>query len=291
MKFNLLLIVCFFTFSFQSYAQEDKHIKEMEVQLNNILTDTAQTKGCCSMKKDGKCCKGDGKCSMGEGKCSSMSNHCQSNMSGSCCSSKGSCSGSSCCGPRYKNILAVGAKYYFSPLGNTRTLLRDNGFLIDEYALEFQVRLYNLPKIFYYQQLGTLDRAKYASVTGIGVKQDIRWNVVKNSPFIFMPYVEFGAGYYRMNLVKGVTDNSITSVLNSKVETNYAENFVLTGDIGANLGVVIKLDNTRLSLLVNGGFLTNIPSEWRLAGSLAFKEKVNLSSPYLGATIRLEAIR
>lgn len=247
MKFNLLFIVCFFTLSVQSFAQDNMQMKAIEMQLDSIIMDSTDS----NKMLEGKCCHRSG----------------------------------------YKNILAVGGKYYFSALGNTRTLLADNGFLIDEYALEFQVRLYNLPKIFYYQQLGTLDREKYASVIGVGVKQDIKWNVVKNSPFIFMPYIELGGGYYRMNLVKGVKNNSLTSVLNSNVETNYAENFVLTGDVGINLGVGIKLDKSRLSILVNGGYLTNVPSEWRLAGSLAFKEKMNLSSPYLGATIRLETLR
>ena len=254
MKLNLLLLVCFFTFSLNIHAQSD-NMDKIEMELETIMKDTTDSKACCSMKNHSSCCS------------------------------------DSCCGPCYKNILSVGGKYFVNPLGNTRTLLAENGFILDEYALEFQVRLYNLPKIFYYQQLGTLDRGKYSSVTGIGVKEDIRWNIIKNSPFFFTPYIEFGAGYYRMNIVKGVKGNSITSVLTNEVETNYAENFVLTGDVGIDLGVGFKLNQSRLSILFNGGYMTNVPSEWRLAGSLAFKEKINLSSPYVGVTVRLEGAK
>ena len=269
MKFNLLLFVCFFAFSGQLFSQEHDDMKVIEMELENILKDT--TKACCSKKMDGKC--------------SAHSGCCKGMAKDSCSTAKG------CCGSKYKNILGVTGRYYFNSLDNTRTLLAANGYPLDEYALEIQVRLYNLPKVFYYQQMGTLTQAKYASVTGFGVKQDVRWNVIKNSPFFFTPYVEVGGGYYRMNLVKGVTSNSIESVLNSTVETNHAENFVLTGDIGADLGVGFKLDNTRLSILLNGGYLANVPTQWRLAGSLAFREKINIASPYVGATVRLEMAR
>ncbi len=272
MKFNLLLFVCFFTFSTHLFSQGNDDMKTIEMELDNILMDTTMVKACCSKNKD---CK-----------CGTHSGCCNGMAKDSCCvASKG------CCGSKYKNVLGVTGRYYFNSLNNTRTLLAANGYPLDEYALEIQVRLYNLPKVFYYQQMGTLTQAKYASVIGFGVKQDVRWNIIKNSPFFFTPYVEVGGGYYRMNLVKGVTSNSIETVLNATVETNHAENFVLTGDIGVDLGVGFKIDNTRLSILLNGGYLANVPTQWRLAGSLAFKEKINIGSPYVGATVRLEVAR
>ena len=194
----------------------------------------------------------------------------------------------SCCASCYCNLISVGGKYYFNTLGNTRTILANNGFIMDQEAFEYQVRLYNLPKIFYFQQLGSLTNNNYASVTGFGVKEDIRWNVFKNSNFILTPYVELGGGYYKLNIAKGVTSSSISSVLTSTVENYSIDNFVFSGDIGIDLGIGFNVDDKRFSIIANGGYITNYPAEWRLAGSLAFKEKVNLGSPYAGVTLRLE---
>ncbi|MCZ2102073.1 MAG: hypothetical protein LC107_11110 [Chitinophagales bacterium] len=298
MKFNLLLILCFFAFSGHLMAQEDNEMKVIEMELESMLKDTVPAeKACCSKPMEGKCgkCSSCPKCTSGACKMSTCGG-CKEKATQGCCSAKmdaaNSCCSSAamscCCGPKYKNFLGVSGRYYFTPLDNTRSLLANNGFPLDEYAVEIQVRLYNLPKLYYYEQLGSLSSNKFASVKGIGVKQDLRWNIVKSSAFFFTPYIEVGGGYYRMNITKGVSGNSVTSILTSSVETNYADNFVLTGDLGLDVGVGFKLDNTRLSFLVNGGYLTNVPTEWRLAGSLVFKEKINLASPYLGATIRLE---
>jgi hypothetical protein len=202
--------------------------------------------------------------------------------------SKDSSMATSTCANCYCNIVSVGSKYYFNTLGNTRTLLGNNGFQMDQEAFEYQLRLYNLPKIFYFQQLGTLTNSNYASVTGIGLKEDFRWNVLKKSKhFILAPYVELGGGYYRMNIVKGVGSSSISSVLNSNVENYFVDNFVLSGDVGLDLGFGFDIEDKRLSVIFNGGYITNIP-EWRLAGSLAFREKINLASPYAGVTVRLD---
>lgn len=194
----------------------------------------------------------------------------------------------SCCTDCYSNIISVGGKYYFNTLKNTRTTLSQNGFLMDQEAFEYQVRLYNLPKVFYYQQLGTLANTNYVSVTGFGLKEDIRFNIVKSSNFVIAPYFEFGGGYYRMNIAKGITSNTISSVLGSEVENYFLDNFVLSGDVGLDLGFGFAVDNNRLSIVFNGGYISNVPTEWRMAGSLAFKEKVNMSSPYAGVTVRLE---
>ena len=189
---------------------------------------------------------------------------------------------------RYCNIISVGTKYYFKTLNNTRTILAANGFQMEQEAVDLQVRLYNLPKIFYFQQLGILANNNYASVTGFGVKEDLRWNIVKNSNFVFTPYVEVGGGYYRMNIAKGISSNSISTVLSSTVESYYLDNFALTGDIGLDLGYGFDIDNRRLSIIFNGGYIVNFPAEWRMGGSLAFKEKIDLGSPYAGVTVRLE---
>jgi hypothetical protein len=91
-----------------------------------------------------------------------------------------------------------------------------------------------------------------------------------------------------MNIVKGVTSNSITSVLASQVETHTLDNFIVSGDVGLDLGYRFKIDHRSVSLVLNGGYISNIPSQWRLGGSLAFKEKINLTSPYAGVSIRLD---
>jgi hypothetical protein len=194
----------------------------------------------------------------------------------------------SCCADCYTNLVSAGGKYYFNTLKNTRTTLSQNGFILDQEAFEYQIRLYNLPKVFYYQQLGTLTNTNYVSVTGFGLKEDIRFNIFKSSNFILAPYMELGGGYYRMNIAKGITSNTISSVLGSEVENYFLDNFVLSGDVGLDLGFGFAIDNNRLSIVFNGGYISNVPTEWRMAGSLAFKEKVNLSSPYAGVTVRLE---
>lgn len=188
----------------------------------------------------------------------------------------------------FKNIISIGGKYYFNTLKNTRTILLDNGFILDKEAFEYQVRFYNLPKVFYYHQLGTLINTNYASVTGFGIKEDFRFPVFKNSNFIFTPYLELGGGYFKMEIARGVKSNTITSVLSSKVESHKLDNFVVTGDVGIDIGVRFKVEDKSVSILFNGGYISNFPTEWRLAGSLAFKEKINLASPYAGATLRLD---
>ena len=194
----------------------------------------------------------------------------------------------SCCSDCYCNIVSFGGKYYFNTQKSTRTTLAQNGFSLDQEAFEYQLRLYNLPKIFYYQQLGTLTNSNYASVTGIGLKEDIRFNIIKSSHVVLAPYIEIGGGYYRMNIAKGINSNTIASVLGSEVENYFLDNFVISGDVGLDLGYGFNIDKTRFSIILNGGYISNVPSEWRLAGSLAFKEKINISSPYAGVTIRLD---
>ena len=192
------------------------------------------------------------------------------------------------CATCYTKLVAVGGKYYVNSLNDTRNTLTANGFSLDQEAFEYQLRLFNLPKLFYYQQLGTLRNTNYASVTGFGLKEDIRFPIFKNSNFILTPYIEFGAGYYRMNIAKGVESNSIDSVLDSEVENYFLDNFVFSGDVGLDVGFAFNVEDKRFSVLFNGGYVTNYPTEWRLAGSLAFKEKITIGSPYAGVTFSMD---
>lgn len=193
-----------------------------------------------------------------------------------------------CSGCKYKPLLTAGGRYYFNTLENTRNTLAANGFILEQEAVEYFISFGKLPKLYYFQQLGDLRGGNYASVTGFGLKKDFGYNIFKNSDFILRPYAEIGAGYFRMNIAKNVTGNSISTVLNSTVENYFLDNFVFTGDVGLSLGYGFKVDNSKVNIMVNGGFTGNIPTEWKLAQSLAFREKIQLGSPYAGATIRLD---
>lgn len=198
----------------------------------------------------------------------------------------------SCCpsGKYYKNVVSVGGKYLFTSLNNTRAALSENGFLLDENAFEYQLRLFQLPKIFYFQQLGSLQSNNYASVTGFGLKEDFRLPLIKKSHIELTPYIEVGGGYYRMNIIKGVTHNSISTVLDSEIENYFIDNYSLTGDIGLDLGFNFNIGSSKIAIVANGGYILNYPSKWRLAGSLAFADRMDISSPYFGVTLRYENI-
>ena len=190
--------------------------------------------------------------------------------------------------PVYKNRVSAGAKYYFNPLSNTISAFSAMGFSLDEQALEYQLRIHNLPKLYYYQQLGTLtDEGRYVSVRGFGMKEDIRFDIVKSKNFIFTPYLELGGGYFSADIVSGITNNSISTILGGAVTKRGMDNFVITGDVGVDLGVAFSVDKSRVSIVFNGGYISNFPSPWRVGGSLAFKERINLSSPYAGLTISI----
>lgn len=196
----------------------------------------------------------------------------------------------SCCpgGKYYSNVVAVGGKYIFSAMSKTRNTLSDHGFILDKEASEFQLRLYNLPKFYYYQQLGTLSASNYASVTGFGIKEDFRLPLLKDKAVELTPYIEVGAGYYMLNIVKGVTHNSMSTVFDSEIENYFIDNFTVTGDLGLDLGFSFHLGGSKIGIVASGGYILNYPSEWRLAGSLAFAEKLDISSPYVGLTVKLE---
>ncbi|MBK9255589.1 MAG: hypothetical protein IPM42_08900 [Saprospiraceae bacterium] len=188
----------------------------------------------------------------------------------------------------YSPVVSVGGRYYFNTLEKTRTLLAQNGFTLAQEAFEYHIQFGHLPKLFYFQQLGDLRAGNYASVTGFGLKKDVSYSIFKNSNLILAPYLEFGIGYYKMNIAKNVTNNSISTVLNSSIENYFLDNFVFSGDAGLMLGFNFNLDKTKVNVILNGGVIGNIPTEWRIAQSLAFREKIELQSLYAGATIRID---
>jgi len=195
-----------------------------------------------------------------------------------------------CCSmPCYKNEVAFSGRYLFNTLKDTRTLLESNGYLLNQEAWEFQLRLFNLPKIFYSHQLGTLTNAgTYVSVTGLGLKEDIRFPIVNTENVWITPYLELGGGYYRLNTVRNVSTSSIATAIQGTVANATLDNFVVSGDVGLELGFGFAFDQRRFRLLMNGGYVSNLPLEWRVAGSLAFKEKMSLSTPYAGVTLQIE---
>ncbi len=187
-----------------------------------------------------------------------------------------------------KNLISVSGRYYFDALSSSRKLLSNNGFSINQAAYEYQVRLYNLPKVFFYDQRGSLSNGKYASVKGIGVKENLRWNILHNTIFTVAPYLELGAGYYRMSTYSNITSTSASTALNGQVQRNFVDNIALTGDLGLDLGVGINIENTRLNIIFSGGYIASVPSEWKIDGALAFGDKFEMGSPYAGVTLKLD---
>lgn len=195
---------------------------------------------------------------------------------------------SSCCIDCYKPLLGVGTRYYTDGMINTRMTLANNGFILDQEAIEYQLRLHNLPKIFFYNQTGTLQSSRYASVIGFGLKEQIKYNLIKNSNFIVEPYLEAGLGYFQLNIVEGIGGNSISSVLTQDLKSLSLGNFTVTGDAGMSIGGRFNIGNARFTVLAQGGYIVNFPTQWRVGSSLAFREKINIGSPYFGATIKLD---
>ncbi len=194
----------------------------------------------------------------------------------------------SCCADCYKPILEVGARYYTDAMTNTRMTLANNGFILDQEAIEYQLRIYNLPKIFFYNQTGTLQSSRYASVIGFGIKEQLKYNVIKNSNFIVEPYLEAGLGYFQLNIVEGIGGNSISSVLTQDLKSLSLGNFTVSGDMGLSIGGRFNIGNARFTMLGQAGYLVNFPTQWRVGSSLAFREKINIGSPYFGATVKLD---
>jgi len=195
---------------------------------------------------------------------------------------------SSCCSNCFRPIIQVGARYYTDAMTNTRATLANNGFILDQEAIEYQVRLYNLPKMFFYNQTGTLQSSRYASVIGFGFKENLKYNLIQSDNFFLEPYLEAGLGYFQLNIVEGIGGNSISSVLTEDLKSLSLGNFTATSDVGLSIGGRFTVGDTRFTLLAQGGYIVNYPTQWRAGSSLAFREKINIGSPYFGATIKMD---
>ncbi len=193
-----------------------------------------------------------------------------------------------CGAPCFRPIIQVGARYYTDAMSNTRTTLANNGFILDQEAIEYQVRFYNLPKMFFYNQTGTLQSSRYASVIGFGFKENLKYNLIQSENFFLEPFFEAGLGYFQLNIVEGIARNSIASVLTEDLKSLSLGNFTATGDVGMSIGGRFNVGNSRFTILAQGGYVVNYPTQWRAGSSLAFREKINIGSPYFGATIKLD---
>jgi hypothetical protein len=184
-----------------------------------------------------------------------------------------------------KNWAAAEYRYIVNPAKSTVTELNGLGFVLDEQAAEFGIKFGMFPKIFYYQQLGTLTNGNYSSVHGIGLKEKYQHDFIKSEAIILAPYVELGGGFYQLSLVKNVNGNSISTAASNQISETRLNNLSVTGDLGLNVGYSFIAFNARVSLTANGGYMTNLPSNWNTGHSLAFKEKLDLSSLYFGGRI------
>jgi hypothetical protein len=190
---------------------------------------------------------------------------------------------------KYCNILKGGFKYLFNSSKNTRDLLASAGYQLDQTANEFFIKYKDLPKVFYVQQLGTIKGGKYASLNGFGIKQDLRKSVFSTNNMFLTPYAEFGVGYYRLSLIEGIGENSsITATVDPSFQQRTLDNITVTGDVGLDLGFGFNFDNRRLMFILNGGFMTNFPTQWRSGGSIAYNEKLNILSPYAGLSVAID---
>lgn len=189
-----------------------------------------------------------------------------------------------------KHWITAEYRYYLNPAGGTITELSGQGFVLDEEASEIGVKFGQFPKIFYYQQLGTLTNGNYSAIHGLGLKEKYQIDVIKNPAVVLAPYIELGAGFYQLSLSKGVTNNSIVSAINGQVTENRLNNFSITGDLGLNLGYAFKMLGAEITITANGGYMTNLPSNWKTGHSLAFKEKLDLSSLYFGGRVSVALI-
>ena len=110
-------------------------------------------------------------------------------------------------------------------------------------CLELQNKI---PKIFYYQQLGSLTNGNYTSIHGIGLKEKYQHDFIKNQAIVLAPYIEIGGGFYQLSLVRNVNGNSFSTAVNNQTSETRLNNFSVTGDLGLNVGYSFLLLNTCL---------------------------------------------
>ncbi|MBK6564332.1 MAG: hypothetical protein IPG18_03890 [Saprospiraceae bacterium] len=197
-------------------------------------------------------------------------------------SDKKCCDMSMCKG---KNWVTAEYRYILNPAKSTVSELSALGFVLDEQASEVGIKFGAFPKIFYYQQLGSLTNGNYTSIHGIGLKEKYQHDFIKNQAIVLAPYIEIGGGFYQLSLVRNVNGNSFSTAVNNQTSETRLNNFSVTGDLGLNVGYSFLLLNTRVTLTANGGYMTNLPSNWNTGHSLAFKEKLDLSSLYFGGRL------
>lgn len=186
-----------------------------------------------------------------------------------------------------KHWVTAEYRVYINSAAGTINELKAAGFILDEQATEIGVKFGQFPKLFYYQQLGTLQNGNYSSIYGLGLKEKYQHDILKSPSFVLAPYIELGAGFYQLSVVRNVSNNSINSAMNGSVSEVRLDNFSITGDLGLNLGFAFDLLGTNITINANGGYLTNLPSNWKTGHSLAFKEKLDLSSFYFGGRISM----
>jgi hypothetical protein len=186
---------------------------------------------------------------------------------------------------KQKPWVSVEYRVYLDPAKTTRNELSAAGFSLDQQASEIAVKFGQFPKIFLYQQLGTLTNSNYTSLYGFGLKEKYQRDLIKHPAIVLAPYIELGAGYYQLTTVRNINGNSTSSSFSGNIQENKISNFSFTGDLGLNLGYSFKMFGSTVSLTANGGYQTNLPTTWKSGYSLAFREKLDLSSLYFGGRI------
>lgn len=184
-----------------------------------------------------------------------------------------------------KHLVSVEFRQYINPANGTVNELAQSGYVLDEQATEIALKFGQFPKIYYYQQLGTLTNNQYVSITGFGLKEKYQRDFVKHPAITVAPYLEIGLGFYQLSATNNISGNSIQSALNGISDEVRLDNFSITGDLGLQLGGAFSISGTKIYISAIGGYQTNLPSSWKSGHSLAYKEKLDLSSAYFGGRL------
>lgn len=184
-----------------------------------------------------------------------------------------------------KHFVSVEFRQYINPAKGTANELAQSGYVLDEQATEIALKFGQFPKLYYYQQLGTLTNNQYVSITGFGLKEKYQRDFVKHPAITVAPYLEVGLGFYQLSATKNISGNSIQTALNGNSNEVRLDNFSITGDLGLQLGGAFSISGTKIHIAAVGGYQTNLPSSWKSGHSLAYKEKLDLSSAYFGGRL------
>ena len=126
---------------------------------------------------------------------------------------------------KQKPWVSVEYRVYLDPAKTTRNELSAAGFSLDQQASEIAVKFGQFPKIFLYQQLGTLTNSNYTSLYGFGLKEKYQRDLIKHPAIVLAPYIELGAGYYQLTTVRNVNGNSTSSSFSGNIQENKISNF------------------------------------------------------------------